>query len=216
MKTFTQIRETLQEKVYSKGEISPELFGDKGKFLAAAKKFKSTVDIGGRGFDMMSPGIENWTYETQGTIPPDLEWHMDKRKSFNKNLKDTLKLKKYGLTHIFCFHDPKESGNGYFDTFIHTVRFSGKNDKIAQGLKDFYKTVNDPDIVYGSDPEDYDYGGGSMFGSLALGEDKPSKGGNKFISKFGTQKAAGLEKLDWKTIGSDGESKTQQIAIIQV
>jgi hypothetical protein len=82
--------------------------------------------------------------------------------------------------------------------------------------------VKNPDIVYGSDPEDYGYGGGSMFGSLALGEDKPSSDGNAMISKFGTQKPAGWEKLEWKTIGSyNGRdwapaTKTQQIAIIKV
>ena len=206
MKTYWEIRESLTEAK----KVDPEIFGNKDKFLAAASKFKSTVDFGYR---FVSKGYGDWWNKEMGGISPDGDWWMGEG-NFYKVLRDTLKLKPFGLTHIFAFRDPNRKPGSYHSVWIESVRFSGKNDKIALGLAK-YLGPKEEKYVWGSTEISDDYGKGSGYGSLVLGPDKPNPDANDHIKKYGVQKAG--KDLDWKKMSKQDElDEGVQIAIIKV
>ena len=208
MKTFTQIRESLTEAK----KVDPEIFGNKDKFLAAASKFKSTVDFGYR---FTSKAYTDWWNKEQGGISPDGDWWMGYG-NFDAYAKETAKLKSFGLTHIFAFKDPNRKPGSYHSEWIESVRFSGKNDKIALGLAK-YMGPKDEKYVWGSTEITDGYGKGTLYGSLVLGPDKPSPDANDHIKKYGTVKLAPSKKLEWKKMSEQDElDEGVLIAIIKV
>jgi len=208
-KTFWKIRENLNEAK----KVDPEIFGNKDKFLSAASKFKSTVDFGSM---LTSKSYENWWNETQGGVSPDGDWWMGEGK-FDSVANKTAKLKPFGLTHIFAFKDPNRNPGSYHSEWIESVRFSGKNDKIALGLAK-YLGPQDEKYVWGSTEISDSYGKGSAYGSLVLGPDKPNSYANELIKKYGTVKLAPSKKLEWKDLDENDQVSDvrDQIAIIKV
>jgi len=209
MKPFKQLREAKK--------VDPEIFGNKDKFLAAASKFNSTVDFG---YTFASPGYTKWWNDTQGGLSPDGDWYHGDYSNFDTIAKECAKLKSFGLTHIFAFRDPNMKPGVYHSIWIETVRFSGKNDKIAQGLAQYWKKVHKAEESVWGSKEDItdDYGYGSAYGSLVLGSDKPDSSANQHIKKYGTVKLAPWKKIDWKKLDKVDvfENFDEQIAIIKV
>ena len=206
MKTFREIRNRITEAMYKGGDFDESLFsGDSKKFLGAAKKYTSEFQFGNQ--SDVSQALFEWQYEN-GMLNPDSSIDLNPR-TFDKTIKSLSKLKSFGATHIFCRRDAKK---GDKEREVSSIRFKGKNDKIALGLKKYFGNTSDPDPVFGSG-DDFGPGGGSIVGSLALGNDKFNNDSNKLVKKYGTSKT-----VEWKKqSSSEADVYTQQeICIIEL
>ena len=204
MKTFREIRNNIiTEAMYKDGDydrVDRSIFGDKKKFLDAAKKFKSEFQFGYFERTNNSIAVGDWLYDS-GWGNPDSGVENNPGR-FDKSLKELGKLKSFGATHLFCYRVSKKGDKG---REILSIRFKGKNDKIASGMAKWYG--DEP--VFGGKEED---GPVSIMGSLALGNDKFSPESNKLVKKYGTSKT-----LDWKKLDSaDKMNYWDEICIIEL
>jgi len=190
-------------EMYKGGDFDEELFADGAKFLDAAKKHSSEFQFG-EWIDC-SMALRAWLYEND-LINPDMALDLDSS-TFDKTIKSLAKLKSFGATHIFCRRDAKK---GDKDRQVSSIRFKGKNDKIALGLKKWFAGEDDPDPVFGSG-DDYGPSGASMVGSLALGKDKYHRDTNDLIKKYGTSKT-----VEWKQVSSGSVYDKEEICIIEL
>jgi hypothetical protein len=199
MKTFKEIRNSITEAMYKGGQdYDQSLMGDKKKFLDAAKKFKSEFQFGYFERTNNSIAVGDWLYDS-GWGNPDSGIEINPSK-FDKSLNQLSKLKSFGATHVFCYRVSKKEDKG---REILSIRFKGKNDKIALGMAKWYG--DEP--VFGKNEEEV-----SIMGSLALGTDKFSPESNKLVKKYGTSKT-----LDWKKLDSaDKMSSWDEICIIEL
>lgn len=205
MKTFKKIREgitrNISEAMYKDGDfdsIDRSIFGDKKKFLDAAKKFKSEFQFGYFTQDHNSIAAFDWLYDSE-MGNPDLSIE-DNPSKFDKSLGQLKKMKSAGATHAFCYKVSKKGDKG---REILSIRFKGKNDKIALAMSKWFGD----EAVFGVDEDEV-----SMMGSLAYGSDKFSSDSNKLVKKYGTS-----TNLDWKKLSSgDRMGSWDEICIVEL